>query len=69
MKRRFVSWFCRAFGIGLAPVSPGTFGSVPGVAVGYALHVLLPNPYLVALALALFTGLCWWAIQIGRAHV
>lgn len=63
MKEWFVTWFCRAFGIGLSPVSPGTFGSVPGLAVGCALYSFLRDPYLVGTALALFTGLCLWAIH------
>ena len=33
-------------GLGLAPIAPGTFGSLGGVALGVGLHAVLPEPWL-----------------------
>ena len=45
--RRFCVWVGTGFGLGLvAPCAPGTFGSLPGVALAAALAAWVP---------------CWWA--------
>ncbi len=45
--RRFCVWVGTGFGLGLvAPCAPGTFGSLPGVALAAALAAWMP---------------CWWA--------
>jgi phosphatidylglycerophosphatase A len=60
-----------AGGIGLAPVSPGTFGSIPGLALGLLLHTLAVRWWPDALvsqrqativALVIFTALAMWAV-------
>ncbi len=50
-----------AFGIGKAPKAPGTFGSLPGLALGVGLHHL-NSVLLITVALLLLAVLAWWAI-------
>jgi len=39
--KKFCVWVASGFGIGLiAPFAPGTFGSIPGVALAYATTLL-----------------------------
>ncbi len=54
------------FGAGLAPVAPGTFGSLAALPTGYGLHVL-GGPVLLSLGvvLAFFVGL--WATKVETA--
>jgi len=54
---RFIATF---FFVGLAPVAPGTFGSLAALPVGYGLHVLGGFPLLAAATLAVFL-IGWWA--------
>jgi phosphatidylglycerophosphatase A len=55
-----------AGGIGLAPIASGTFGSLPGLAIAWALGVLGGSPALLAGTVAIaFVGL--WAAD-GVAH-
>ena len=37
MKRRIVALFATGFGLGYAPIASGTFGSLPGVAILFAM--------------------------------
>lgn len=64
MKARFATVIVRVFGIGNAPVSPGTFGSLPGLVVGYALQVYVGSPLVIALVLAALVGLSYWCIDV-----
>lgn len=51
-----------AFGIGKAPKAPGTFGSLPGLALGVGLHQL-NSVVLITVALLLLSVSAWWAID------
>ena len=65
MKSAFVATaFARVFGIGHLPKSPGTFGSLPGLLVGYAFHRLIGDPWGIALALVVLTALSFWCIHV-----
>src|ERR1700677_1534734 len=47
MKKFIIKTFATGFGLGLAPVAPGTFGTLLGIPFAYALHYRGPIPYLV----------------------
>jgi len=53
------------FGTGYAPIAPGTWGSLPGVAAGWACH-RLGGGWAVAAGAAAVSGLGIWAA--GRAE-
>ncbi len=56
--RRLCVWLGTGFGLGLvAPCAPGTFGSLPGVAVAVALSVALPQAWAQALVCAALAAL------------
>jgi phosphatidylglycerophosphatase A len=79
--RTFVDRLCIvlafAGGLGLAPIVPGTFGSLPGLAFGAALRLgteLFPDSTpgalhvaLIILALLLLSGLAYWTIARTEA--
>ncbi len=48
------------FGLGLLPFAPGTWGSLVGLGVAWAIRTLSGIPGL-ALALSIVLGLGWWA--------
>ncbi len=52
------------FGVGRAPLAPGTVGSLVAVALGYGLMQLPPIALTCAILLASFGGL--WAVQAAR---
>ncbi len=55
-------WIVTAGGLGLSPVAPGTVGSLGGVALGMALHLVGDFPLLLAgVVLASLGG--WFAAQ------
>jgi phosphatidylglycerophosphatase A len=54
MKDRLILFLATGFGLGRSPIAPGTVGSLPGVALAFALAPLsLPVRLLVAAALPL----------------
>jgi phosphatidylglycerophosphatase A len=64
MAPRVATVLVRVFGIGNAPVSPGTFGSLPGLGVAYLLHAYVRDPWLIGVALLALTALSYWAIAV-----
>ncbi len=64
LKARVATSFVRVFGIGLAPFAPGTFGSLPGLALGYALQVYVGTPHWIALALVALVAFSYWCIDV-----
>ena len=63
---RAARWVAGFFGAGLAPVAPGTVGSLAAQAHGYRLMQLPPIPLTSALLLASLGGL--WAVQAARVE-
>jgi phosphatidylglycerophosphatase A len=55
------------FGMGLAPFAPGTFGTLLGWAIGWALGDLHEGVILSVLAVLFFAGL--WACEITGRHL
>ncbi len=55
------------FGAGLAPAAPGTFGTLLGWAIGWALGAL--HPGLVLLAAMVFFGIGVWACEVTGRHL
>ncbi len=67
---RLVLWVAQGFGTGRAPKAPGTFGTLPGVAIYLLLAGLPLGPYLIITASLLIIGipLCGRAARlIGRS--
>ena len=60
---RIAIFLSTAGGIGFAPVAPGTFGSLPGLAIGVALAVW-NRPWMAAAILVTLTALSYWMIAI-----
>ncbi len=56
-----------AFGIGYAPVAPGTFGSIPGVALAWVLDRAL-GPWAVVAAAAVLVPVGIWAAGRAARH-
>lgn len=61
------SFLAFGFGTGLAPVAPGTFGSLPGLAIAVALSALPLLPYLVLTLLAFMAGV--WICQVASERL
>ena len=55
------------FGAGLAPVAPGTFGTLLGWAIGWGLGAL--HPGLVLLTAMVFFGIGVWACEVTGRHL
>jgi phosphatidylglycerophosphatase A len=55
------------FGVGLAPVAPGTWGSLPGVALAWGIGAFL-GPWWVAAALLLVAAAGTWAAEGTARH-
>ena len=65
MRRRIALLVASVFGIGYAPVAPGTVGSVAAVFAGYGLLHLSWG--VLAAATVLVTGLAIWAVHYTNA--
>jgi phosphatidylglycerophosphatase A len=59
-KRHPAVLIATGFGLGLLPFAPGTWGSLVGLGVAWAIRTLSGIPGL-ALALSIVLGLGWWA--------
>jgi len=55
------------FGAGLAPVAPGTFGTLLGWALGWALGALHPGAVLLAAVVCFGIGV--WACEVTGRHL
>ena len=55
------------FGAGLAPVAPGTFGTLVAIPIALALHAYTGDVAYVAVTLALFAIGVWASAVTGRA--
>jgi phosphatidylglycerophosphatase A len=56
-----------AFGVGLAPLVPGTFGSLPGVVLAWGLGAAV-GPWGIAAGLAAVTAAGTWAAEGAIRH-
>lgn len=74
---RFAIFVSTAGGIGFAPVSPGTFGSLPGIALGVLLHqaaiwlwpdALVTQRQATAAALVCLTAGAFWAVARAERY-
>jgi phosphatidylglycerophosphatase A len=72
LRQRFLLFLAEGFGLGRAPFAPGTWGSLPGVALCWALKTAAAGPAAcLALWLLLFLvgiPLCRIAAEIRRRH-
>jgi len=67
MKKRLALLLASNFGLGYAPVAPGTFGTLAGIPVFYLMSGLSPAAF--ALVWLLLLGLSFWAAdQAGRYY-
>ena len=60
-------FFAFGFGSGLAPVAPGTAGSLAAIPLYFLLAALLPMPWLLALVALLFAIGVWFCEVTGKA--
>jgi phosphatidylglycerophosphatase A len=59
-------WIALGFGVGLAPVAPGTFGTLIAIPIAAVLRAYFPDAAFVA-AIAVFALIGIWAAQVtGR---
>lgn len=66
--KKIALFLASGFGTGYAPVAPGTFGTVPGMALFILVAALAPEALFMEahlLALGLLIGLGWWACEMG----
>ncbi len=62
---RLMSWaIATVFGVGHAPIAPGTFGSLAGVLLWYAVSLSTPQQWVVGLAISLIGT--WAAGDVAR---
>lgn len=67
MKRSLTLMLASNFGLGYAPVAPGTFGTLAGIPLFYLMADLSPGQY--GLVWLLLLGLaCWVASHAGRYY-
>lgn len=61
LKQRPLCFFAFGFGSGLAPVAPGTFGTLPALPIAFVLYLLgVTGWWLAVLCIALF----FWGVRI-----
>jgi phosphatidylglycerophosphatase A len=66
---RLAVWLATGFGLGKAPFASGTVGSLPGLALAFALAPLASSPWGIAAQAAVALGLAALAVPIcGRAE-
>jgi phosphatidylglycerophosphatase A len=65
--RRIVLFFATNAGLGLAPVVPGTFGTLAGIPAFYLLAGMAP-PLFVSVWLGLLLFACWIAGAAGKIY-
>lgn len=51
---KIILWIAQGFGSGRAPIAPGTFGTIPGVALYGIMTYMLPLQYYIFLTVGLF---------------
>ena len=61
-------WCATVGGLGLLPKAPGTWGSLSGIALGFALAVSPWSYLLRVLLLLLFALFAWWIILLAEAY-
>lgn len=61
---RLAIWLATGGGLGYAAKAPGTWGSLPGIAIGIGMQTgLRTQPWLIAFGLVILTALAAWSIN------
>ena len=65
LKERCLVIVATSFGLGYAPVAPGTFGALPGVAMFLAIVIWTPEVLHTWLLLAALAVVCWGTLALS----